>query len=481
MPLARTKITNKQVDSDNEFSGNVSNKSKNQEVLVRSILRLRGGEGSDEGSPIKQGKNTTNSGNSSDNMDTNISDAQENLIEMDQIPNEQNSPGTNLTQLPGTSKTQLEKSMSKRLISIKVGDIQTDSELSDNIEDMNTRKRFKHRELNARNDTHPGLNQSTTLGHAQTLQRLTTRFDVLILSEAFSKKTSRTHVKELMEIREKYNEIFEQMILENSMLEGRLLEARAERESKTRKVTINEGKLYESDKGSIENREIDIDQDKRMTNNKERNTRLRFKRVSKDRSVSETSNKEATESETDAQTSDGKGRASDADVSTAQSGNDDVYRQTRRKTIRKKNARKQKIKELKAIDPQKQFLWEIDDERNADTVKKEIWAEIVKKVKVPKIEQTKLANKGDKTAVRIVTTDMETYKALKDLENDRENVRKVQSKKPMIQIYDVDRNLSEEEIKDLIKSQNPDVFDINENVGITPIFKRGPRDGPTVW
>jgi len=50
----------------------------------------------------------------------------------------------------------------------------------------------------------------------------------------------------------------------------------------------------------------------------------------------------------------------------------------------------------------------------------------------------------------------------------------------MIQIYDVDRNLAEDEIRDLIKTQNSDLFDANEDVGITPIFKRSPREGPAV-
>ena len=96
----------------------------------------------------------------------------------------------------------------------------------------NTRKRFKTKELDATYNTKPGLKQGTTLIHKQRKQRLNTKFDVIILSEAVNKKTSRTNVKELTSIREEYNEIFELMLQENCILEGRLLEARAEKNVK---------------------------------------------------------------------------------------------------------------------------------------------------------------------------------------------------------------------------------------------------------
>lgn len=43
------------LDSDNEFCGNVSNKSRNHEVLDRSVMRLKGEVGSEHGSPRKEG------------------------------------------------------------------------------------------------------------------------------------------------------------------------------------------------------------------------------------------------------------------------------------------------------------------------------------------------------------------------------------------------------------------------------------------
>ena len=41
-PLKRTSINSTIQDSDNEFSGNTSNISKNQEIMMKSLLRLRG-------------------------------------------------------------------------------------------------------------------------------------------------------------------------------------------------------------------------------------------------------------------------------------------------------------------------------------------------------------------------------------------------------------------------------------------------------
>lgn len=51
----------------------------------------------------------------------------------------------------------------------------------------------------------------------------------------------------------------------------------------------------------------------------------------------------------------------------------------------------------------------------------------------------------------------------------------------MVIIFDIDRKLEAEVIKKLIMTQNQELdMGVGESK-INPIFKRGPRDGPTVW
>ncbi|KAL4101354.1 hypothetical protein QTP88_020625 [Uroleucon formosanum] len=96
---------------------------------------------------------------------------------------------------------------------------------------------------------------------------------------------------------------------------------------------------------------------------------------------------------------------------------------------------------------------------------KEIWAEIVGKVSAPKFQQTRLLTRGNEKALSILTADSETYKALKELTEEKRNLRSVQAKKPTITIYDVDRDIQAEEITDLIVKQNADLAEDGETIG----------------
>jgi len=176
----------------------------------------------------------------------------------------------------------------------------------------------------------------------------------------------------------------------------------------------------------------------------------------------------------------GLARSSDADVSEGHSESETGSRPKKKKTKRTKIAIKEKIEKLKEIEPQKQFFWELDEGKDEMTARNELWTEVVKKVRVPKIDQTKLAIKGDKSALRIITADIDTYKALKDIVSNRENVRRIQTRKPMVMFYDIDRDLTVEEIKDLIKTQNQELNTGKKELEITPLFRRRPSDSPTV-
>ncbi|KAL4082484.1 hypothetical protein QTP88_029951 [Uroleucon formosanum] len=352
MPLKRTSIMSINEESENEYSGSSSSKTKNQEVMMRSVLRLRGGDGNEgDSSEEVEAQTTHKDGGGTDN-------GSNHAVESMEI----------VSPTPQSNEAQSYIQSLRRLKTIEVGDIDTDSDLSST-------------------DEYGG----STLGHTQRIQRLTTKFDAIILSEAFNKKASRSNVKDLIRIRQEYNKIFEIMIQENSILEGRLLEARAVKEQKAAK------KWTEGQEGA----QIDI---KRQP---EINTGSRA------RQTSESTQEEFTESDIEYVNSGYEGTTFDAEASNGASGDESGQRSNRWKKVVSRKNRNLKIKQLKAIKPNKQFV--LGDNNDVDKARKEIWAEIVGKVSAPKFQQTRLLTRGNEKALSILTADSETYKALKEL------------------------------------------------------------------
>ncbi|KAL4082559.1 hypothetical protein QTP88_029876 [Uroleucon formosanum] len=446
MPLKRTSIMSINEESENEYSGSSSSKTKNQEVMMRSVLRLRGGDGNEgDSSEEVEAQTTHKDGGGTDN-------GSNHAVESMEI----------VSPTPQSNEAQSYIQSLRRLKTIEVGDIDTDSELSST-------------------DEYGG----STLGHTQRIQRLTTKFDAIILSEAFNKKASRSNVKDLIRIRQEYNKIFEIMIQENSILEGRLLEARAVKEQKAaKKVTINDDiatieiprraqtqSATESDYSVV---------DRRTGRSANRHKApARNNTGSRARQTSESTQEEFTESDIKYVNSGYEGTTFDADASNGASGDESGQRSNRWKKVVSRKNRNLKIKQLKEIKPNKQFV--LGDNNDVDKARKEIWAEIVGKVSAPKFQQTRLLTRGNEKALSILTADSETYKALKELTEEKRNLRSVQAKKPTITIYDVDRDIQAEEITDLIVKQNADLVEDGKQLDIKPIFKRGPRDGQTVW
>jgi len=119
--------------------------------------------------------------------------------------------------------------ISPRLLPIRNTDVDTDSELESRI---GSRKRKKTTdELCAMNDVNPGLSDTRTLGITRKAQRLRTRLDTWAIVERDKKKISVASYQGLMEIKEEYYALVERLILENSILEGRLAEARVSHEA----------------------------------------------------------------------------------------------------------------------------------------------------------------------------------------------------------------------------------------------------------
>ncbi|KAL4101341.1 hypothetical protein QTP88_020612 [Uroleucon formosanum] len=436
MPLKRTSIMSINEESENEYSGSSSSKTKNQEVMIRSVLRLRGGDG--------------NEGDSSEEVEAQTTHRTEVARIMV------------ATTLLRSNEAQSYIQSLRRLKTIEVGDIDTDSELSST-------------------DEYGG----STLGHTQRIQRLTTKFDAIILSEAFNKKASRSNVKDLIRIRQEYNKIFEIMIQENSILEGRLLEARAVKEQKAaKKVTINDDiatieipRRAQTQSGTESDYSV-VDRRTERSANRHK-APARNNTGSRARQTSESTQEEFTESDIEYVNSGYEGTTFDADASNGASGDESGQRSNRWKKVVSRKNRNLKIKQLKAIKPNKQFV--LGDNNDVDKARKEIWAEIVGKVSAPKFQQTRLLTRGNEKALSILTADSETYKALKELTEEKRNLRSVQAKKPTITIYDVDRDIQAEEITDLIVKQNADLAEDGKQLDIKPIFKRGPSDGQTVW
>lgn len=127
--------TSSPLDSDNEFCGNVSNISRNHEVLDRSILRLKGGVGSEHGSPRKEGDVSLqiNANENNTMQGTYVEDnTQDNVCDME-IATSIESANSEI------------KRPKNRLKPLDLNDINTDSELSSegSEREPNQRKRNK--------------------------------------------------------------------------------------------------------------------------------------------------------------------------------------------------------------------------------------------------------------------------------------------------------------------------------------------------
>jgi len=165
-----------------------------EEYELHTPLRLRGGVRSNSGSPTTRTDETL----------VNLS------MELD-APVASNEP------------------ISPRPLPIRNTDVDTDSELESRID---SRKRKKTTdELCAMNDLNPGLSDTTTLEITRMAQRLRTKLDTWAIVERDKKKISVASYQGLMEIKEVYYALVERLILENSILEGRLAEARVSHEA----------------------------------------------------------------------------------------------------------------------------------------------------------------------------------------------------------------------------------------------------------
>lgn len=118
-----------------------------------------------------------------------------------------------------------------------------------------------------------------------------------------------------------------------------------------------------------------------------------------------------------------------------------------------KQAKINKITELKNMEPQKVFIIEVKDD-NVDSIRKTIWPDIVKKMGAPKIARKTVIQKEESKIINIVAEDDVTYEALKTITEERADVQLKPSKLPRIMIYDGDKTLTPDEISRNVLAQN---------------------------
>jgi len=114
-----------------------------------------------------------------------------------------------------------------------------DTQLSEDSDESTTGLKSKKRKtspgkvkLSAANAAAPGLRQEVALKHGKTARELGTKLTEIVVAEAGKKKLSQMALREIQTVKEEYQNLVDELILENTLLLGRLWEARASDEAK---------------------------------------------------------------------------------------------------------------------------------------------------------------------------------------------------------------------------------------------------------
>ncbi|KAF0711450.1 Uncharacterized protein FWK35_00036689 [Aphis craccivora] len=367
---------------------------------------------------------------------------------------------------------------------------------SDNNEDVTlTRKKRKtstETKLYAANTTAPGFRQEIALKHGKKARAIGVKLSEILVSEAGKKKISQATLKDFQTVKDEYQDLVDELILENALLLGRLWEARAAEEAKEMEINQKRANIKSiSATTQLINADRNLDDDMNNTQvskNRRRKNALKHKkqvRIQQDQ-VEGIAEEEAT---TDYNT-DGdftvvrkkrKKNKKTTNVTSDVTSGGETDASSNRRT--QKQARINKINELKNTEPQKVFTVEVKN-NDVDVTRKNIWADIVKKTGAPKIARSAVTQKGESTIINIIPADNDTYQALKSITEERPDVQLKPSKWPMVMIYDVDKDLTPDEISHNVIAQNTSLGNVlpeRATVLLKPLFKRGPRDRETVW
>jgi hypothetical protein len=115
------------------------------------------------------------------------------------------------------------------------------------------------------------------------------------------------------------------------------------------------------------------------------------------------------------------------------------------------------------------FVLKIDDpSQDLDKARKEVWSEVMNKTKAPRARTIKGAH-----SITIIPDDSNTLEVLRQTSG----LLEVGPRRPRCIIYDVEVDISAEQLADQIQAQNPELgLSTNDTASIKPLFKLGPRD-----
>lgn len=133
------------------------------------------------------------------------------------------------------------------------------------------------------------------------------------------------------------------------------------------------------------------------------------------------------------------------------------------------------IDKVKARAPARAFIVSVG-EAGTGEAKRQLWADLVKGVGAPRISIATTLPRGD---ILVKPADEGTYKALKDMEVAGKRVREEAAKWPTVLIYDVDRDVTRESLPGRIVDQNPELGLDKESV--VPLFMKGSKTDEQVW
>jgi len=162
-----------------------------------------------------------------------------------------------------------------------------------------------------------------------------------------------------------------------------------------------------------------------------------------------------------------------------------VNKKKRRKGGKKKSERKgnkdmrKDKEEAKRKEPPKTFIIS-KEEQGPELMRKDLWTDILKKTRCPKVAFSKVLPGGD---LLVKPADEGTYKVLKEIEANRKGMREETAKRPRVLIYDEERRIRAEDLPKIIAEQNAGlgIKEGEAEEAIKPAFMKGPRDDPLAW
>ncbi|KAL4101171.1 hypothetical protein QTP88_021192 [Uroleucon formosanum] len=279
--------------------------------------------------------------------------------------------------------------------------------------------------------------------------------DGILAVEKEKKKLSAAVHRSIIEVRERYEVLLDEALRQNTILQGRLEEARSERMSAREEI------------GEVRMAEVSAMRVVEVPAKGKGKGKNKTKKVVEEKGCE----KKATKAT-------GPKKGTFVEV---------VSKKARKRRNKKKRAEESLVaatataKAAKAVErekaraPARSFVVSVG-EAGTSEARKELWADLVKRVAVPKIGGAARLPRGD---LVVRPADEATFEALKRLEKEGKGVREESARWPTVMVYDVERGIKKEELLGRIMDQNPELGLDKE--AVVPLFMKGPKTGELVW